>query len=99
MIALEPSLPQIVSTRPRLDHPVHIPLPIETERLLVRPFDPDRDSAEMLAVYGDPEVMRYIPGGALSKIEAVRAALEHHLRVQQIRASAVGPWWSVRAST
>jgi RimJ/RimL family protein N-acetyltransferase len=64
---------------------VQIPLPIETARLLIRPFDPDRDSGEMLAVYGDGEVMRYIPGGALSNIEAVRAALEDHVRVQLAR--------------
>jgi len=61
-----------------------IRLPIETERLLVRPFVPEADSKPMLAVYGDPEVMRYIPGGALSA-EAVRATLEEHAQAHEER--------------
>lgn len=61
-----------------------IPLPIETERLLIRPFSPHADSDPMFEVYGDPEVMRYIPGGALSA-EAVRTTLEQHARAQQER--------------
>ena len=56
-----------------------IRLPIETERLLVRPFVPEADSKPMLAVYGDPEVMRYIPGGALSA-EAVLHAVKARRR-------------------
>ena len=52
--------------------PVRVPLPIETERLLIRDFDPARDSETMLSVYGDPEVMRFIPGGALPGFDAVR---------------------------
>ena len=54
-----------------------IPLPIETDRLLIRSFVPKIDSKPMSAVYGDPEVMRYIPGGALAG-DAVRATLEQH---------------------
>ena len=42
-----------------------IPLPIETERLLVRAFRPLDDAEAMLSVYSDPEVMKFIPGGAL----------------------------------
>lgn len=60
-----------------------IPLPIESERLLLRPFDPESDSEPMLVVYGDPEVMRFIPGGALGDIEAVRSTIETHARAQQ----------------
>jgi [ribosomal protein S5]-alanine N-acetyltransferase len=61
-----------------------IPLPIETERLRVRPFVPETDSEPMFAVYGDPEVMRHIPGGALSA-EAVRTTLEQHLQAHEER--------------
>ncbi|HEX3454471.1 MAG TPA: GNAT family N-acetyltransferase [Gaiellaceae bacterium] len=50
-------------------------LPIETERLVVRAFEPERDAEPMLAVYGDPEVMRYVPGGALPDFEAVLSTL------------------------
>jgi RimJ/RimL family protein N-acetyltransferase len=63
---------------------VPIPLPIETKRLLVRPFVPETDSEAMLAVYGDPEVMRYIPGGALS-LAVVQATLDEYAQEQQAR--------------
>lgn len=62
-----------------------VPLPIETERLLVRSFVGDTDSRPMLEVYCDPEVMRFIPGGALPDIGAVRSTLENHARVQESR--------------
>ena len=62
-----------------------VPLPIETERLRVRPFDADRDTTAMLAIYGDPEVMRFIPGGALADMEAVRSTLETYAREQESR--------------
>jgi [ribosomal protein S5]-alanine N-acetyltransferase len=61
-----------------------VPLPIETERLLVRPFVPEADTDAMLAVYGDAEVMRYIPGGPLGADE-VRATLEQHARAHLTR--------------
>jgi ribosomal-protein-alanine N-acetyltransferase len=63
---------------------MRIPLPIETDRLLIRPFVAEADSDPTLAVYGDPEVMRYIPGGALSAA-AVRATLEQHAQAHQER--------------
>lgn len=62
-----------------------IPLPIETERLLLRRFDSERDSEPMLAVYGDPEVMRFIPGGAYSGLEAVRTRLAAYAREHDSR--------------
>lgn len=62
-----------------------IPLPIECERLSVRPFVSDADSDSMLGVYGDPEVMRFIPGGALPDIEAVRALLDSYTTAQQVQ--------------
>ena len=57
-----------------------IPLPIETERLLLRRFDPERDAESMLAVYGDPEVMRFIPDAAYGSLEAVRSRLDRYAR-------------------
>lgn len=62
-----------------------MPLPIETDRLLVRRFRPQLDTAAMGAVYGDPDVMRFIPGGALGDLGAVRATLESHVRAQATR--------------
>jgi ribosomal-protein-alanine N-acetyltransferase len=62
-----------------------VPLPIETQRLLVRPFVADSDSGPMVEVYCDPEVMRFIPGGALADIRSVRSTLETHAKAQQSR--------------
>jgi ribosomal-protein-alanine N-acetyltransferase len=70
---------------------VSVPLPIETERLLVRAFAPEYDTAPMLNVYGDPEVMRFIPHGALDR-DAVRATLETHASNQATRGFA---FWAV----
>jgi [ribosomal protein S5]-alanine N-acetyltransferase len=58
-----------------------IPLPIETERLLIRPFDLDADSTAMAEVYCDPEVMRFIPGGAAADAAGVRSLIERYVRV------------------
>jgi RimJ/RimL family protein N-acetyltransferase len=69
-----------------------VPLPIESHRLLIRAFVADTDSDAMLDVYGDPEVMRFIPGGALSDIAAVREMLEIHTRAQLLRGFS---FWSV----
>ena len=69
-----------------------VSLPIESDRLLIRSFVADTDSEAMLDVYGDPEVMRYIPGGALSDIAAVRTTLELHARTQQTQGFS---FWSV----
>lgn len=44
-------------------------LPLETERLLIRPIRPD-DAADLHAVYSDPAVMRCIPSGTADTLEA-----------------------------
>lgn len=60
-----------------------VTLPIETERLLTRSFDAEVDSAPMFGVYGDPDVMRFIPGGALANVEAVKAMLDGYANAHQ----------------
>ncbi len=60
-------------------------MPIETERLVIRAFHPELDSTEMAAVYTDPEVMRYIPGGALAGVDEVKALLESYADAQIAR--------------
>jgi RimJ/RimL family protein N-acetyltransferase len=58
-----------------------IPLPLETERLLIRPFDePDADS--MAEIYGDPDVMRHICLGVLDR-ERTTALLEEYQSSQK----------------
>jgi [ribosomal protein S5]-alanine N-acetyltransferase len=49
---------------------VRIPLPIETERLLIRPFEED-DVDPMTEVYGDPAVMRHVAVGVLDRERTV----------------------------
>ena len=60
-----------------------IPLPIETERLILRPFEPEGDGNAMLEVYGDPAVMRFIPEDVYQGLDAVRATLERYAREQE----------------
>ena len=67
-----------------------VPLPITTERLTIRPFRPAADARAMLSVYGDPEVMRFIPGGALRSVEAVRSLLSGYRDRQ--RAQGFSTW-------
>jgi [ribosomal protein S5]-alanine N-acetyltransferase len=62
-----------------------IPLPIETERLILRAFEPESDAEQMLEVYGDPAVMRYIPEDVYRSLAAVRATLERYAREQESR--------------
>jgi [ribosomal protein S5]-alanine N-acetyltransferase len=62
-----------------------IPLPIETERLILRAFEPESDAEQMLEVYGDPTVMRYIPEDVYRSLAAVRATLERYAREQESR--------------
>lgn len=52
---------------------------IETERLLIRKWDPVRDLDDALAIYGDAETMRYIPCGALDR-EQTRAFIERMMQ-------------------
>ena len=73
-----------------------VPLPIETERLLVRPFVAERDGAAMWSVYRDPEVMRFIPGGVLADLEAVRSTLERYETEQGSRGFS---FWAVVEQT
>ena len=49
----------------------------------MRCFEPETDAEPMLRVYGDPEVMRFILGGALSDESAVRSLLERYSDAQE----------------
>lgn len=57
-----------------------IPLPIETERLLIRPFE-EVDVDRMSEIYGDPEVMRHICLGVLDR-EGTEALLAGYREAQ-----------------
>jgi ribosomal-protein-alanine N-acetyltransferase len=59
---------------------VTIPLPLETDRLLIRAFD-DADLDPMAGVYGDPEVMRHVCLGVLDR-DGTAALLDEYRRAQ-----------------
>jgi len=59
-------------------------LPIVTPRLRIRPFLP-ADEEPMIDVYGDPDVMRYIPGGALPDEGAIHQIMDEQLVAQTTR--------------
>lgn len=51
---------------------------IETERLLIRKWQLPRDLKDANAIYGDPQTMRFVPGGVLDEAQA-RAYLERKI--------------------
>ena len=52
-----------------------ISLPLQSERLRIRLFEPDRDAALLHELWGDPEAMQFIPGGARASIEETRSRI------------------------
>jgi ribosomal-protein-alanine N-acetyltransferase len=58
--------------------------PIETPRLLIRPFTAeDGDIAAMHALFSDPEVMKYIGGKPLDSIERTRERILRWIGYQE----------------
>ncbi len=53
-----------------------IQLPLETERLRIRPFEPERDAEPLHELWGDAEAMQFIPGGAKETVDETRRRLE-----------------------
>ena len=53
-----------------------IRLPLETERLLIRVFEPERDAGPLHELWGNTEAMQFIPGGARASVEETRRQLE-----------------------
>lgn len=53
-----------------------IELPLETDRLRIRLFEPARDAEPLHELWGDREAMRFIPGGARASVEETRERLE-----------------------
>jgi RimJ/RimL family protein N-acetyltransferase len=53
-----------------------IRLPLETDRLRIRPFEPERDAAPLHELWGNAEAMQFIPGGAKESVDETRERLE-----------------------
>jgi RimJ/RimL family protein N-acetyltransferase len=68
-----------------------IQLPFETERLMIRPFEPDRDAEPLHELWGDAEAMQFIPGGAKRTVGETRS------RLAALRGRAARGWgfWAV----
>ena len=58
--------------------PVRIELPLETERLVIRPMR-EEDAAPLHEVWGDPETMRYIPSEPDETVEESLARVRRHM--------------------
>lgn len=56
--------------------------PIETQRLILRPFRVS-DAEAMFKVWGDAEVMKYIPRGAYARVEEIVPRLERLARFHE----------------
>jgi [ribosomal protein S5]-alanine N-acetyltransferase len=52
-----------------------IRLPLQTKRLVIRPFEPERDAAALFELWGDEEAMRFVRPASAS-VEEVRERLE-----------------------
>ncbi len=61
---------------PILRYVPRMPLPIETERLVIRSFETTDAPALHERVFGDADVMRFIPRGASTSVERTRAAID-----------------------
>lgn len=67
-----------------------MPLPLETRRLVIRSFTQQDAPALHERVFGDPEVMRFIPRGASPSVERTRASIERFMAHE--RAHGFGLW-------
>lgn len=76
---------------PLIPPPVPVQYPIVGPTVELRPFTED-DAGAMFAVYGDPEVMRWVGHGAVSDVEAVRAMLQQYIAHQALHGFA---FWAV----
>jgi RimJ/RimL family protein N-acetyltransferase len=70
-------------------------LPIDTERLLLRPFEPG-DLDAVVAIHGDPAVVRYVPWDVRDRAE-LASALEE--KAQRTRLTAEGDGLNLAAVT
>src|SRR5690348_7482304 len=55
-----------------------MPRSIETRRLLLRPFTVEDTEALHTQVFGDPEVMEYLPGGIPRMLKQTERVIEYY---------------------
>lgn len=86
----------LVRGRTRSGAPLPLPeirleFPIVGRTVELRPFT-EQDAEAMFAVYGDPEVMRWVGHGAVSSVDAVHAMLQQYMAHQALHGFA---FWAV----
>ena len=69
-----------------------MPLPIETQRLVIRSFTPQDAPTLHERVFGDPETMRFIPRGASPSVERTRGSIERFIAHERLHGFAL---WAV----
>jgi ribosomal-protein-alanine N-acetyltransferase len=57
-----------------------VPLPVETDRLVIRSFTLQDAQALHERVFGDPEAMKFIPRGASPSVDRTRSSVERFIR-------------------
>jgi RimJ/RimL family protein N-acetyltransferase len=63
---------------------------LETQRLLIRYWDLDRDLDDAAAIYGDPQTMRFIPCGALTR-EQTQRLVERMMERERVNGFGIWP--------
>lgn len=76
----------------------------ETERLIIREWEPDTDAEAVFAIYSDPRVLRYLgpnadtPRAAPANVAETRAWLEERSSFNRERQPGLGAWATIRKS-
>jgi ribosomal-protein-alanine N-acetyltransferase len=66
----------------------------ETERLIARHWDAEKDADDAFAIYGDPDVMRFLGRNpqVVTSVEEMRERLSKTLQIYAGRNNGTGPW-------
>lgn len=73
---------------------------VETERIILRHWNPELEAEHAFELYSDPEVMRYIgKGQTVTSLSDIRNNLRHRLDESQRRNDGSGAWAIVDRAT
>ncbi|MEB3282443.1 MAG: GNAT family N-acetyltransferase [Lyngbya sp.] len=70
----------------------------QTERLIIRNWEPEQDAPQAFKIYGDPDVMCFI-SPHFETVEAVRSRLQERVERDKIRKNGTGSWAVVEKET
>ncbi|MFN6535904.1 MAG: GNAT family N-acetyltransferase [Nostoc sp. EkiNYC01] len=73
---------------------------LETDRLIIRSWIPERDAEQAFAIYSDPEVTYFLGNGSrVTSIESQRQRLVENIERSQRRNNGTGSWPIVEKET